>query len=213
MDGVTFGSLHSYTNFNLVLTSKTIGVPAPKTVIIDVEGADGEIDLTDYFGEAKYKNRTLEFEFESIISINQFPALLTNLTNAIHGKRLNITLDSDPNYFYVGRCNVSDWKSEGRIFKITVTCDCEPYKYKKTVTTKTNTVVANDSVTYSNGRKSVVPTITSSAAVNFTFGSATYSIAAAGTYTFPDLVFTMGDNVITYAGAATITVVYEEGDL
>ena len=213
MKGVTFGNLHSFDDFNLVLSSKTIGVPAPKIITVPIDGADGEIDLTDYFGEPKYNNRTLEFEFQSIVPMRDFINLFSELNNAIHGRKMKIVLDDDPDFYYVGRCSVSNWKSEGRIFKITVTCDCEPYKYKIYKTFKTNTVAAGQVVTYSNSRKSVTPKITSDSAVSFTFKNSTYSIEAAGTYTFPDLVFKSGANQIIFGGAATVTVEYQEGDL
>lgn len=213
MKGVTFDDLHSFDDFNLILSSKTIGVPAPKIVTVPIDGADGEIDLTDYFGETKYNNRTLEFEFQSIVPMKDFVELLSSLNNNIHGRKMKIVLDDDPDFYYYGRCKVSDWKSEGRIFKITITCDCEPYKYKIYKTVRTNTVSANEVVTYANSRKSVVPKITSDSAVSFTFKNSTHSINAAGTYTFPDLIFTMGANQITFAGAASVTVEYQEGEL
>lgn len=213
MRGVKFGSYHSYDDFELVLTSKTIGYPAPKTVSVKVDGADGQIDLTEYFGETKYNNRKLEFEFESIVSMNKFTTLLSNLNNKIHGQKMKIVLDDDSSFYYYGRCTVSNWKSDGRIFKITISCDCEPYKYKNSKTSKTDTVAENTVVTYANLRKSVTPKFTSDSAVTFTFGTSTYSIEAAGTYTFPDVVFRAGNNEVTYGGAATITVEYQEGGL
>lgn len=37
MNGVTFGSKHSYTDYNLILKSKTIGVASVKTKTVDIE--------------------------------------------------------------------------------------------------------------------------------------------------------------------------------
>lgn len=213
MKGVTFGELHSFDDFNLLLSSKTIGVSPVKSVVVDIPGADGRIDLTDYFGEPRYDNRTLEFSFKSIAPMRDFIDLFSNLNNNIHGKHLRIVLDDDPDFYYIGRCSLSSWKSNGRIFEITISCDCEPYKYKLYKTVRTNTVSAGEVVTYTNSRKSVVPKITSSAAVNFTFDDATYSITSAGTYTFPDLVFKQGANQITFGGTATVTLEYQEGEL
>lgn len=43
MNGVTFGTYHSYDDFSLILNSKDIAVPKTKTVKIDVECAEGEL--------------------------------------------------------------------------------------------------------------------------------------------------------------------------
>ena len=59
MKGIKFGNYHSYEAFQLILASKTIGTPSPKTETIDIPGGDGVLDLTEYFGEPKYGNRKL----------------------------------------------------------------------------------------------------------------------------------------------------------
>lgn len=51
MNGVTFGRYHSYNDFNLILTGKEIGSAVVKTNYVDVDGAHGHIDYTEYFGE------------------------------------------------------------------------------------------------------------------------------------------------------------------
>lgn len=39
MDGVTFGTKHSYRDFGLILSSKDISLPKPKTKTVEVPGA------------------------------------------------------------------------------------------------------------------------------------------------------------------------------
>ena len=72
MKGIKFGDYHSYDDFSLILTSKTIGTPTPKTEIIDIPGGDGVLDLTEFFGEVKYNNRQLSFEFSTIKTFHLF---------------------------------------------------------------------------------------------------------------------------------------------
>ena len=66
MKGVSFHGFHSYSDLHLLMTSKEIGSPEVKRQTIDIEGADGELDFTDFFGEPKYMNAQHRFEFESI---------------------------------------------------------------------------------------------------------------------------------------------------
>lgn len=213
MIGVNFNNFHSFDDFGLILSSKTIEAPNPKTVKVSIEGADGEMDLTEYFGETKFENRKLEFEFTSIIPKSEFKDQFSEINNAIHGKKMQILLDEDSEFYYVGRCSLSSWKSNGRIMELTITCDCEPYKYKKCVTKKTNTIDGSETIVYANLRKSVIPKITIDSPIDFVFENKTFSVGGAGTYIFPDIVFKAGSNKITFVGSATVTVEYHEGGL
>ena len=96
MNGVTFGSYHSYDDFNLILTEKEIGSAEVKTNYVDVDGAHGMIDYTEYFGEPKYKSRTLLFSFNTIVNQSDFLKLYSSILNTLHGKRMKIVLDDDP---------------------------------------------------------------------------------------------------------------------
>ncbi len=139
MKGIMFGNYHSWNDFQLILASKTIGTPSPKTETIDIPGGDGVLDLTEYFGEPKYGNRKLSFEFSSVVIPEDFMSLFSMVQNALHGKKMKITLDDDPGWYYIGRISVSEWKVDRNIGKLTIDCDCEPYKYKleKTVVSAT----------------------------------------------------------------------------
>lgn len=132
MKGIMFGSYHSWRDFQLILGSKTIGTPSPKTETIDIPGGDGVLDLTEFFGETKYKNRTLSFEFSSMVTPSEFMSLFSMVQNALHGKKMTITMDDDPDWYYTGRISVSEWKADRNIGKLTIDCDCEPYKNKLT---------------------------------------------------------------------------------
>ena len=102
MNGITFGGFHSYRDFSLILAQKTIGTPSPKTEVIDIPGGDGVLDLTEFFGEIKYNNRNLSFEFSSVVIPEDFMSLFSMVQNALHGKKMKITLDDDPGWFYMG---------------------------------------------------------------------------------------------------------------
>lgn len=212
MHSVKFGSYHSYADFSLILTAKEINAPSPKIGTVDIPGGDGELDLTEYFGETKYYNRKIKLDFSTTVPMNDFLPLFSRIQNAIHGQKLHIVLDDDPEFYYVGRVTLDKWKSDGRIGKISIECDCEPYKYKRYKTTVTNAVTSDAVLTYTNSRKRVVPTITTDASIMLTFGTSTYTLSA-GTYTDPEIVFEPGINTFTVTGTATVTVSYQEGGL
>jgi phage-related protein len=51
--------------------------------------------------------------------------------NEIHGKRVKITIDDDPNYYYLGRVKVNEWESDKATATIVLTAEVEPYKYQR----------------------------------------------------------------------------------
>lgn len=134
LKGITFGNYHSYDDFGLILSSKEIGSPEPKIITIDVEGGDGVLDFTEFTGETKFKNRKLTFHFSKSHVLSDFMTLFSTVHNALHGKKMNIILDDDSEFYYVGRIIVNEFKADANIGLITVECDCEPWKYKLNVT-------------------------------------------------------------------------------
>lgn len=113
----------------MILTHKTIGTPAPKTEIIDIPGGDGVLDMTEFFGEVKYGNRPMTYEFSTAIPHEQFPAFFSRVANALHGQKVEIVDDDDPDAFYIGRLTVSEFQAKRAIGTLSIDCDCEPYRY------------------------------------------------------------------------------------
>lgn len=212
MKGILFGGLHSYNDLHLILSEKEMGAPKVKTKKIDLEGADSALDLTDFFGEAKFEDVTHRFTFSVIRPPSEFLSLFTTIKNAIHGKRLRIILDDDPSFFWVGRCHVSSFTNEKNVGTVSVECDCEPWKYKQSITTVTREVNGTASIILANSRRRVVPQVILSAALGISFGSATWNLSA-GTYTLPDLELAEGNNTVTVTGTGSITFRYQEAVL
>lgn len=213
MKGVKFGGLHSFYEWGLILSEKEIKAPQPKTKAVDVEGADGEIDYTEAFGDVKYQNRQLTFRFSKAnIVPDGFLALFSVVQNALHGKKLQVILDDDPAHYYLGRVAINEWKSNKRIGEIVVEVDAEPYKLKVAETVITQAVTDSAEILLPNSRKHVVPTITTTAAMNITFGGYTAAVQA-GTFRLPELQLREGQNTVMVTGTGNITFRYREGSL
>lgn len=212
MKGITFGELHSYRDLNLLLNEKEIGAPHVKAKLIEIEGADGTIDLTDFFGVPKYGDVTHKFTFSTIVPRNDFLSQYSEVKNALHGKKLRIIIDDDPSFYYVGRCYVSSFTNEKNIGSISIECECEPYKYKIAKTVVTQAVDGTDIIVLTNSRKRAVPTITTTATMTIAFGDGIWTNNA-GTFIIPELELTEGDNLVTVTGTGDITFTWQEGSL
>lgn len=129
MTGVTFGTKHTWDDWGAYLNTRpNISSPEVRTKILDVEGADGSIDLTELFGRVLYKNR--DFSVNLLLADNRelWDNTYSEILTYLHGKRMDMITDEAPNYkwngrFYVGQMQTSDFKAI-----ITITGVLNPYK-------------------------------------------------------------------------------------
>ena len=212
LKGVKFGNYHSWRDFSLILGDKTIGAAEAKTAEVEVPGADGVLDITEYFGDINYKNRSLQFVFSTIVPQKEFLKLFSKIQNAIHGKKIRIILDDDPDFYYIGRVTVSEWKANKNVGELTIDCDCEPYKYKVYETMITEEISGTKEIVLNNLRRRVNPVITTSAQMNILFNDTSYMLSA-GTWTIPEIYLVAGKNHLTVSGNGTIEFKYQEGGL
>ena len=197
MKGITFDGIHSYDNFSLILTSKTIGQPTIKTEYVEVLGADGQLDLTEAFGDIKYNNRKLTFVFSVIEANEDWATIYSRVLNTFHGRKMKIVLDDDPEFYYLGRVNVSDYLSSKRIGTITIEIDAEPYKYKQNLTIVTRNISGTLTVDFYNSRKNVIPKFVTNAQVQIVYNNGnTYTITGSGTHIIPNIIFKKGINTL-----------------
>ena len=131
MLGVSFDKKHSYRTWRMLLKSDpVISPPKPKTKLVEVPGTNKVIDLTESLtgGDVKYHMRSIRCVFYAIGGRQKWPAVYSDVMNEIHGKRMQITMDNDPNYYYTGRVEVDEYESSEAAATIVVTAEVEPYK-------------------------------------------------------------------------------------
>lgn len=208
LNGITFTSWstniskHSYIDFGVILTEQNIGLPSPKTYSVSIEGMGGSLDLSECFGEMKYENRTLKFTFESIKKITDWQAKMVRIASFLHGQKMKIKTWSDPNFYYVGRCQIDEYNSNQRLGKIVISCNCEPFKYKKNITIFNLTEGTN---TVNNSRMTVYADLINESEI--TINSKVYS---AGTH-LRAIKLTSGLNTLNSSGNATLN--FQEGEI
>lgn len=211
MNTIKFGDKDSYADFNLILRPKERPFPTPKTNYVSIEGADGDLDLTTSLtGDVKYGNISYSLEFYLKDKRVDWEETLLELSTYLHGKKMPLTFSEDPDWYYIGRYTLNPLESDMNIGLLSVECILEPYRLKKVETVKTTT--GTGTLTLSNTRKWVMPTITSSESMQFTFEGKTFTVN--GTLQSPDIILKEGDNTIEVtSGTGTLTVTYREGKL
>lgn len=137
---ITFGNKNTWTDWHLVPSSRpVINPPKPKVQYVDIPGADGSIDLTESLaGRPVYSDREGSLDF---IVLNDFNVdnyrynwidVYTSIMRHLHGRRMKMILEDEPNYYYEGRFEVNSWKSDANNSTITIDYHLSPYKYEIT---------------------------------------------------------------------------------
>lgn len=214
-NGISFDDVHSFDDLLLVLSRADIPPAPPKTTYIDVPGADGSLDLTESHGEVRYKDRDCKFTFTMLPSDGtDWEEKKTEISNLLNGKKCKITLDTDEDYYYQGRCTVDDYLQDRNLKQFVITAKVKPYKFKQYETTVTVSLSDVEKAVYlSNGRKPVIPSIEcSNNNTVITFGGVTFNLSA-GTHKILDIQLKEGNNALTVSGTGTIIFSYQEGDL
>ena len=213
MKGVKFGDKHSFDDWGLVLTEKSLGLPEPKTSSVEIEGADGEIDTSEVLsGEIKFHNRQLLFKFTMTDEYEDFNDKVTEVANYLHGRKLRIILDEDDLCYYYGRCAINEWLTDRRIGQIAIRCNCEPYKYDLNETIVTATISGTTKVNVYGKRKTVCPVITVAGSVTLVIGDETINLLE-GRNEILDFYIREGNNILTFVGTGTVELSYTGGEL
>lgn len=128
---VTIGSKNTFTDWHLVPDSRpVINMPEPYTDFVEIPGMSGTLDLSETLtGYPTYKNREGELKFHVLNGYNWID-IYSSIAAYIHGKRLKLVLEDDPNWYYEGRFSVKEWESnnDGTWSDITIGYNLDPYK-------------------------------------------------------------------------------------
>lgn len=232
MKGVMIGEKHSYRDWDLYLGKETsISFPKIKETVVDIPGADNEIDLTEALtGDVKYKTRDIKLVFYTVKKKKNWKSFISEIANYLHGKKLNIIFDDDPSYFYVGRCQIDPLKLDEKVGRITIDVKAEAYKYSITSTTddwlwdtfnfengiieyySELTVNGTLELNLYNSRMRVIPTITVSNDMTIEFENETFELVE-GINRLLDIELKEGDNLVKITGNGTVTIDYRRGCL
>lgn len=217
--GTTFGTVHSNRDLGLIQQKVDIQPAQPKLNLIDIPGADGSKDLSDRpAGRIVYHDRVLTWTF-ALYPGENWHEKHRQVSAALNGKRLDIYLDDDPNYFYTGRLTVKKYNTDKALRQITVEATCSPYMWSVNISSTQGAFTLNrDSTIYLNA---VAPTecfVTLPYQATIKFKS--YSISASeGRLKLPALL-SPGENAITInlsksgsSGTAIVTFEWREGAL
>lgn len=129
--GVTFGGKHSFRNYHLLPTAQPqISPPAVNTYYVNVPGADGSLDLTEVLtGYVTYGDRTGEFSYQIYAPRSEWYDIYNTLVHDLHGKKMDVILDEDAQYYYNGRLSVGNLQAGKNSAKVRISGTFSAYQY------------------------------------------------------------------------------------
>ena len=214
--GALIGDEHTLRDWGAIITnSDVIGMPEPNTVLLEVPGRSGRLDLSEVLtGDVTYSNREIKLELAAQTNRDRWTETCFHIFNKYHGRVVHVTFDEDPGHFYVGRCSITQPKRIASAGTMVVTIDAEPYRYESEVYEVTLTGATNTlSGTVENLRMPAVPKVTVPGACQLFAGGKVYELAAGEDLNVPGLVFGPYENAISVTGASFITFRFRRGCL
>ena len=213
MSDIRFGTKWAHADYGLIVAPYAIPMPEPQTNFVEIPGRDGALDLSEAFGTIRYADRIIPL---TLYARAPFDALISTFAAEVHGRRMNVIFDRDPTYYYDARVTVEDVERYAGYCELSLECRTKPYKLEHFETAITVLPTGSATVTLTNTRMPVVPTITTSAGMALTFSieEAVYTInLAAGAHVVPSLVLMEGETEIGINGTGSITFTYRKGAL
>lgn len=233
---ITFGDKNTWNDWHLIPSTRPLfNPPDVKTHIVDIPGANGQIDLTESLtGYPLYENRTGSIEFYVANGYEDWAVLYSKIMNYLHGKRMRATLEDDRYFYYEGRFEVNKWTSDKWWSKITIDYDVYPYKkepntsvepwlwdpfdFEQGIIRDYNELVVDGTLQLTiDGREEyIVPEITvdsdDGSGMTVKVGTTTYELVD-GVNVNPNIVVGETSVTLTFTGNGTVSVNYQGGSL
>lgn len=213
LHGITINSTDLLSTYGLILCADLkIGQPKLKANRVNIPGGDGSLNMS-YSPQwmAVFEDRVITGTLFKAVNEADRDDLVATLRNLWHGQEVNLTLPNDTTHYWHGVIEFGDVSGYNK-GNIPFTMTAQPYRLKSAETTVSKAITTSGTITLTNERMPVVPSVTASAAVTLAWGDYSVSIDA-GTHTIPQLVLGAGSTTITVTGSATVSFTYREGSL
>lgn len=212
--GCYINGVNTLDEYGLFLLSDVkIGAPEKKTNYVDIPGADGSLDMSDYpQGRPVYKNRTISFRLFRHTDEVTFARILTCLRKKYHGRSVRLVLPNDCEHYYKGVMSIGD-TANYHACTIPVTVLAEPYKLQLEETEVVVNVSGAKTVSLYNEGKPAVPEISTTGDITIAWGSSSVAVSAGSGILIPSFILEAGYTDVTITGTATVTMTYQEGTL
>ena len=196
-------------SLGLILVCHDAPPPPVRTYRAELDGADGELDLSEWAGGVRFGERTVTMTLRDMTGAGTDAALDFALT-----RRVRIFFSEQPGYFYDGRCVKAERATRRRVTDLRLTFLCAPYRLRAELTRRVLTAregePAGARVTVRGG--TAAPTATASAPCALYVDGELIELGA-GEAPRGAVVLTRGRHDIEVQGEARVTLCWRDGRL
>lgn len=228
---------NTWSDWHLIPSSRlSIAHPTFVSKFIEIPGADGMLDLTEYLtGRPVFGQRQGTLDFFVANFIENWETIRDKMVRVLHGKKIKMRLMDDPTYYYDGRFTVGQWQSGADHSSIQISYQLDPYKLKickegsvpqlwDTFNFETDYdyyTVMSPNITVSGTAKTFyiyagdyafAPTVTwVSGSVTASFGGVSKTLSSAGSQVLGNTH--SGQNTLTVSGTGSIKIEWRGGSI
>lgn len=172
---ITFGEKNTFADWHIVAEVRpAVAPPEPVFIFDEIPGKSGSLDLTESLtGLVSYGDRTGSFSFLVLNGFGEWQARYEEIMHYLHGKRMKMTLEDDPDYYYIGRFKVGEWQTGQNWSNVDIEYQLDPFKYSHAVHERTINLTAYNAkdLVIRDIQQVTVPEITASDDVGVTFNN------------------------------------------
>ncbi len=205
MKGVIFGNRHSVEDYGAVMNYARITTPTVKENYVDIPGGNSSLDLTEAVSGVTFNDGQISFKFTFFNEKDR-----SRMRNDLHGRKLQIVLEKEPEYFYDGRLFCRDGDYAGRIFELYIDARVAPYKQERQMTLHTEEITVAKDILLDNDRMPAIPVITVKGNIQLTYNGVSVQLSD-GVYTIPEITLLDGLNRIHAEGKGSVKLQYRKG--
>lgn len=206
IDTVTFVNeagavLRPYQDLGILMKHHYAAFPSPKIYRVELDGADGDLDMTEWAGDVKYQPRDVTIAFRDMSAKDY-----RHIVNYLLGQRVKITFSEEPEYYFIGRCEQPDNKLERRVMDMEFVFTCDPFRLRHIQTIRTIT----GSGILQAERMPALPVITAPSACTVTLGETEF-VLTAGENSPAGFVVTRYPQAVTVSDGKTLIIQWRDG--
>ncbi|RKJ44380.1 hypothetical protein D7X98_12675 [bacterium 1XD8-76] len=206
MYGAVFGDKHTKEDYGAVMNYVRITPPAVKENYVDIAGGNSSIDLTEAVGGVVFEDGEIDFKFTLFDA-----GCKEKMKNDLHGRRMKIILEREPEFYYEGRISVISEKQTGNIYELCMKAKVKPYKLDRVMVHEEEIKGEKEIILFSD-RMPVMPLITVEGNIAVSYEGIRFALEA-GVYEIPEITFQDGPNRLKVSGRGKIRLEYRKGQL
>ena len=190
--------------------------PQPQTNTIVVPGRNSPIRYTEALGRVSYQPRSFDITLSMLGTREKFNQMSEQIVNRFTGQLVDVILSEEPALYCVGTLEITpgyDPLTHKGQLAISST-DGDAYRYHTTETVLIQN--GNGTAVLTNDFMPAVPTVTvtDETTLKWQVGTDRFiKTVSAGTWTFPELELSQGENEIEVSTGGMVTFRYREGRL